>query len=569
MPPETTQSTAPHSSNRRRPLNLLLGLALLAPAALCCLAGLALPTLQTALLSLQKANLVRASEFVGAANYARLFQDPVFARAANFTLWLMVERVLIVAFVPPILALLVNEFGRAVRVPARLLFSLPLVLFAPVAAALSWRIASNPRGGIAWLAWGMFSKPDQAPMALLAVDALSTFGLACGIGLVVYLLSLRGAGESAPAWKKVWAPLFAAWAVTVLAAMALSLQSFTLSFVLTGGGPVNATTTLALLQYKYAFQVLQFGFGAAVATLQLAALMLLGLAAGVILIGAGMRLETVPPGKPVGLFGGSRRAPAAVLLAPVVLGSLGCVALSALPPAWVGLTALTGEARLPGAGALPVAQIMLNTAMPVGIAVLLVQLPLAYLAALGIGALRPLGRRSEWMLVLFSPWLFVTAGPLSIVAFQRLSGAHLLGTSFALISPLGLCVPMLFVLTLFFKGQEPKWRAACAAGQSAGAAFFRTLILPSLPLALLLACVACAVGQQELLWPMIAATKPQSHTAPVALATLGRQFASTPSSLAAALFTLGLPTFIWTLLAAILFQVFYIDRLALGGGASE
>jgi hypothetical protein len=258
-----------------------------------------------------------------------------------------------------------------------------------------------------------------------------------------------------------------------------------------------------------------------------------------------------------------------VLLALVVLGSLGCVALAALPPAWAGLTALTGGARFQEVSKLPVAQVMLNTAAPVGIAVLFVQLPLAYLAALGIGALQPLGRRSEWLLVLFSPWLFVTAGPLSIVAFQRLSGVHLLNTLFALVSPLWLSIPMLFVLTLFFKGQAPRWRAACAAGQPAGAAFFRTLILPSLPLAFLLVCVAFAIGQQELLWPMIAAAKQQWRTVPVALAVLGGQFASSPSSLAAALLLFGLPTFALTLLAAILFLVFYIDRLALSRGASE
>ena len=45
---------------------------------------------------------------------------------------------------------------------------------------------------------------------------------------------------------------------------------------------------------------------------------------------------------------------------------------------------------------------------------LCIQLPIAYLGALGIGALRPLGRYSEWLLLPFSPWLFITALPLSV-----------------------------------------------------------------------------------------------------------------------------------------------------------
>lgn len=555
----TTPNDLPARAGTQSPARTVLSLLLIAPALLLCLFALAAPTFQTITMSLQDTSPLRDARFVGRANYTRLFGERGFGEALRFTLALAGERVAIVALVPPLLALALNEFGRALRIPVRLLFTIPLALFAPVSGALVWRLALAPGGG------SPLSTPEGARGALLWADALATFGLACGVGLVVYLIALRGAGAGAPRAERVRGPLLVGWFVTVAATAALAVQSYTPSAVLTGGGPAGATATLTLLQFQYGFQNFRFGPAAAVAT--------------------GLRLETVPGGKPVGLLPRAGKPLAVAGLVLLLLGSLVVVGAGLAPTLWAGLTSLKTRAEaardaaplLPAdpspdayarvAEGLPLGRLAFNTIAPVVAGVCFVQLPIAYLAALGIGALRPLGRRSEWLLLPFSPWLFVTAGPLSIAAYRRLSEAGQLNTTLALVPPPLLNVPLLFILTLFFKGQEAKWRAARAEGRAAGGAFFRVVILPSLPLALLLASVATLLGMQEVLWPLLVANRPEYWTIPVALASLPGRFDLDWPALAAALTLFGLPVFLWFFLLFGLFQSFYLDRLALATGA--
>jgi ABC-type sugar transport system permease subunit len=565
MSTETPPAAGTGLPGRRNPLRALLGLVLLVPASLCCLTNLLLPTLQIFVTSLDKYDLLRPSQFVGLANYAALFRDAVLGPALGFTLLLTVERVLAVALVPPLLALLANEFGRKVRLPLRLLFTIPLALFAPVPLVLGWRIALNPQFGL-FGRQSLLGNPALAPQVVLLIDALSTFGLACGIGLVVYLIALRGAGDPAPTWKEVRKPLLVTWVVTLLATVALGLQSLTASFVLTAGGPANRTMTLALYYYRMAFQRLAFGAASAVAAPWLLVLAVLGLAATAIVAGTGLRLETTPRGDHSGLLGPSRRQLASVLLALGLVGSLALCGLGALPYLATGQAVLRdgGSASQMVTRSTPVNSAVLNTIVMPALAILLVQLPVVYLAALGIGALRPLGRRSEWLLLLFGPWLFVGIAPLATAVLERARQMHLLNTSLGLMLPMTFNVLMLFVLTLFFKGQEPKWQAAQAAGQPAGGTFLRSVILPSLPLAALLACISLAIGQQEWFWPMIIANRLDVMTLPLMLIQLSGSFTGGNSpALATELVMFGLPAAAWSFLVIGLFQVFYLDRLAL------
>jgi len=279
----------------------------------------------------------------------------------------------------------------------------------------------------------------------------------------------------------------------------------------------------------------------------------------------GLRLETVPQAKPAGLLDRSRKPLAAVLLVVILLASLVIAGWGLLPSLWTAGMALQNSAYLQKVPqAVPVGRVWLNTLLPTTAAILLVQLPLTWLAALGIGALRPLGRRSEWLLLLFGPWLFVDVGPLSIVLWQRMKDANLVNTLTGLTPPFLLSVPMLFILTLFFKGQTPKWRAAQASGQPALGAFVRTVLLPSLPLTALLTCITLAVSQQELLWPLLMASKQDLQTIPLALARVGTLSTTNAPLLSAALVLLTLPSVVWNVLILGLFQIFYLDRLALG-----
>jgi len=564
-------------SNGNPVLRIVLGLALLLPAVWFWIGGLLVPTISTVVTSFQEGHVFEEAQFVGLQNYAHLFQDPRFTSALGFTLLLIVVRVLVVAVAPLLLAFAVNEFGLAVRIPVRLLFTVPLALFAPTAAALVWGMALHPRLGLTRQGWLM--DPGAARTAFLVVDGLATFGLACGVGLIFYLAALRGG-------KKVWTPLVASWAVGLLATIALTLQSFTMSYALTAGGPMERTTTLMLYQFNAAFSHFRFGVGAAAATPVLIVVMLLGLVAGLIIVLTRLRLTTTAWKRRSGLLTreGKRTGIAVALLALVLFASLGCCLPGALPWPWNVLNSLKTEADamssslLPSSPSLdayttladkiPMGRVRANTIPPL-LGMLLLQIPIVYLGALGIGAMRPFKKWSELLLLPFSPWLFVTVGPLSIVALEKLRDAGAMGTAAGLSPPIVLSVPALFILTLFFKGQEPKWRAAQSEGRSAVSGFFTHLILPSLPLVLLLTCVSFLVGLQDLLWPLIAGTGPEAFTANVALLYLRGSAGPSWPVLAAAIVRLGLPAFLFFFLVFGLFQALYLDRLALVTRARE
>jgi ABC-type glycerol-3-phosphate transport system permease component len=168
------------------------------------------------------------------------------------------------------------------------------------------------------------------------------------------------------------------------------------------------------------------------------------------------------------------------------------------------------------------------------------------------------------LLLPFSPWLFVTVWPLAIAFFEIWTKAGLKGTWAGLLPPIALSVPVLFILTLFFKGQEPKWRAARAGNGSPIGVFLRTLILPALPLAAFLACVSLLLSMQDFLWPLVV-TATSIDLAPVSiyLARIAGLYGQEPQLIAAANIGFELPVFVFFFLAFGLLQVFYLDRLAL------
>jgi ABC-type sugar transport system permease subunit len=56
-----------------------------------------------------------------------------------------------------------------------------------------------------------------------------------------------------------------------------SMQVFEQSFIITNGGPLNATLSIVQLLYRHAFVNLEFGYGSAIATFLLAVLVALAL----------------------------------------------------------------------------------------------------------------------------------------------------------------------------------------------------------------------------------------------------------------------------------------------------
>lgn len=537
-----TETSTPAASSGSRVLRAILGLALVLPAAIACAVTQLAPTISTILLSFQKVALLRSgrSEFVGMTNYALLPEQMGHGGAAGMTLLVSAVRLAAVLIIPPLLALGIRRSLPILRIGTRLLLAIPLAAFAPLTALVAWLSGARP-----------LASPDGMRGSLLLAEGLIALTAGCGVLTPVYLAALnQPAGAKTPRRS-----LAVIWVVSLLAVLALTPQGLVTSYV-TGGGPARSTETLMLTIYRLAFQNIQIGPAAALSTLVLGLVIVVGIAAGLVIVlgGPGIQTTSAAPAERAGSGGSGPLLIGAAMLALAA----GCVVVAALPylvqstrniPTPAGMVdRVLGNFDLAGALAL--------TILPQAAGVFLVQLPLAYLAALGIGAARPFGRRSELLLLPFSPWLFVIEGPLMISFFLAAQQARSLNTVVALLPRFALSIPMLFILTLFFKGQEAK-------RQASGGSFFRTVILPSLPLALLLGFAVTLVGMQSIEWPLVAVNSGKALPIPLVIVRFSQQFLTAHDAmLTLAALTEGPIALAWLVIFAV-FLVFYVPRLAI------
>ncbi|MEV6155689.1 hypothetical protein AB0L53_35650 [Nonomuraea sp. NPDC052129] len=520
-----------------------LGWLLLLPALLGTLITLLLPTVQTILLSLQSAGLTGPSVFVGLANYGQVLGQGAFWKALVFTLSITVIPLLVAVVVGPLLALALDWSGAWPRRAGRIVLSLALVAFSPVAVAISWMRGQMPdASGLATMAEGL-RDPATAPGTLQLIMAAATFGVVCALATMAFLPALRG-GTVSPA-------MLAVGGLVALAMVAAGLQTFAIGLTMTHGGPNGSTQTLSLVQYTYTFMVGRVGLGATVATVMGLVLGVLGIGAVCVAAASGMRITIEPRGATPDQAVVRAGSGAKVIVGVVALVVVAAVGLALT---WPWLSALLAPAQ-PAAAAPSGWRTVVNTWAPALIGAL-VSVGVAYLGALGIGGLRPLGRRSEWLLLVFAPWLFVGMGPLSLAGWRTVRGMSLIDSFIALVQPVLVSVPALLILTLLCKGLAAR----------TGKDFLGGVVLPSLPMAGILVLAVTLVNGQELLWPLLVAQDPGLATAPVQLLTRTSGYTSAPPEVGLAT---PLAVVAIALIGIVAAQLLYLDRLAITVGRSR
>jgi len=545
----------PVSSSRR-----ILALVLMLPALAACGIHLLWPTITTFSLSTQAVHPMGNSEPVGLLHYRELLSHPSLYSSLRFTGSLTLARVAVVAIFPPLLGVGAIALGRRGRRIVRLLLTVPISLCLPVIIATSWR--AYLATGASPTAAGLLARPETAASTVVLVDALLVGAMAAGIGFVAYSAALPGASDKRGVLGR---PFLLVWVISVATAIASGTQAFTFSQVLTGGGPALATQTLMRALYQQGFQRLDLGPASAIGSLLLLPLLLLSLLIGIAIVLSGVGLEERPESE-----SGAEPSGAAgrVALAVGLLGAGGLTLVAGLPLSQAITRGVDGGALAQLSAQYPPARIYATTLIPIVAGVFLTQLPLAYSAGMAIGALRPLGRRSELLLLPFSPWLLVGVGPLAIALFLRARDVGLVGTSLGLVPPLTMSVPLLFALTLYFRGRYPHWRRECLRGASPLPSFLRTVVVPSLPFTALVGLAAVFAHMGELLWPTLIAMRPDSFPVNVVLTLLGSHPDSGPL-MTAGLVVLGVPLILASYALFGLFQLLYVGRLRLSGPAEH
>ncbi|MCO6009576.1 hypothetical protein NE236_31855 [Actinoallomurus purpureus] len=564
LPPPALPAAGRPAADRHLGAGLLLAL----PAALLALVSLVIPTGQTIVRSFQNSRFLSHSHpFVGLDNYGTLLKQGDFWRTLAFSLVLAIVPIIVAVVVGPALAAALAQAGTWPRRVGRVLMSLPLVVFSPVAVAIAWHMgqAGAGGGGIATI-FGRIDSPDKAFGVIPLITAAATFGVVCGLALLVFLPVLRGRAEG----RRITPAMLAVASIVALAAVATSLQAFTFGAVL--GDSRRSTTPVGLI-YTFGFRMADLGVGSALATITGVILAVLGVGATVIAIKTGLGIKLAPaPRRGAPEPGPPQPGPGAPPAGPrpdaarSVIGILAVVValIIAVLGVWPWLSALFSDGHGSSTGASS-GHVYLNTWVP-PLLNAIVSVGAAFLAALGIGGLRPLGRRSELLLLPFAPWLFVGVGPFSITGFENERKLDLLEKFASLFSPILVSVPALLILTLFCRRHAARWRAQRAAGAPAAPSFFFTVVVPALPLAGLLFGAVTLIGGQGLLWPILVSNGSANRTAPVELLIRVNQTFSANAQVG---LTTPIVVVVLALIALAALQILYLDRLVITTGPDE
>ncbi|MEA2623937.1 MAG: multiple sugar transport system permease protein [Chloroflexota bacterium] len=229
-----------------------------------------LPILRALEMSVEKTNLVAPPVFVGLDNFARVLADPVFWVAVKNTAWFALLALIFGYPVPLVLAVLMSE-ARRFRGLYSVLAYLPVVV-PPVVAVLLWKFFYDGSStGVFNTILGWFGmKPaawlQSAGTAMPSLVLEATWAAAGGT-VIIYLAALQSVPaelydaadvDGAGLWRKVryvtLPHLRGILLITLILQIIGTSQLFLEPFLFTGGGPANATTTVLLLIYRYAFQ---------------------------------------------------------------------------------------------------------------------------------------------------------------------------------------------------------------------------------------------------------------------------------------------------------------------------
>jgi multiple sugar transport system permease protein len=257
----------------------LSGYLFLLPALLIFVLFVWYPIVKGLLMSFQSVDLINPTAWVGWANYREVLSDPLFGIAWRNTFAFTGYALLFGYAIPIILALLINEMRHG-KGFFRLAFYLPVML-PPIVTVFLWRWIYNPDSGLLNALLNLVHLPqglwlETPATALPALVVIATWSFA-GSTMLIYLAALQGVPASlyeaseidgANLWQRLWHVTLPTIRPIMLLMLILqiiaTMQVFTEPFTITGGGPQNATMSVLLLLYNYAFQNADFGSASAI-----------------------------------------------------------------------------------------------------------------------------------------------------------------------------------------------------------------------------------------------------------------------------------------------------------------
>lgn len=231
-------------------------------------------------LSLTTYDIIGSATFVGLRNYKNLFtNDPLFTKSLNNTFFMVGVGVPIRMVLGLVLAVLLNQQVRLLPW-FRTAYFLPSQV-SGVAQALLWGWLLNPDFGLVGYLLSrvglkspyFLSDPELVKPSFIV---MGTWGI--GGGMVIWLSGLQSIPDvfyeaakvdGANAWTCFWRITLPLLTPTIFYVLTLGIigtfQIFTQAFILTEGGPNDATLFYALQLYRQAFRYFRMGYACAMA----------------------------------------------------------------------------------------------------------------------------------------------------------------------------------------------------------------------------------------------------------------------------------------------------------------
>lgn len=264
------------------------------PSAVLFLIFIAGPIVASAALTFFRWDGLSSKQFIGLDNYGTLIHDSLLRIVLLNTVEFVVGSVLIKMVLALLLAVLVDRYlGSVLRTVFRAVIFFPVIV-SGVAIGIIWAWLMNTNlglvnyylstigvGPVPWL-----DSSSHAMSSLILVDVWRNVGFS----FVVFTAGLQGisrelyeasAIDGANAWSQfrtITLPLLSPTTFFLLIINLIgAFQFFDLSYVMTQGGPGDATRTIVYDIYNEGFQFFHFGYASTVALLLFVILALLTL----------------------------------------------------------------------------------------------------------------------------------------------------------------------------------------------------------------------------------------------------------------------------------------------------
>jgi multiple sugar transport system permease protein len=237
-----------------------------------------IPVVMALYLSFTDYDVLNRMNWIGLANYERLIHDDLLWRTFRNVLYYAVLFIPLNIAISLAIALLLNRAGLGVKL-FRTAAYLP-TLTSAVAAATVWLWLLHPEYGLVNALLGYLGITGPAWLAqtntAMPSIVLVTLWQSVGANMVIYLAGLQGVPEYMYeaarleganrfqcfryiTWPQLKPTTFLVSTMSIIGA----LQLFDQAFVLTQGGPANATKTPVYLIYQQGFNQLQMGYASA------------------------------------------------------------------------------------------------------------------------------------------------------------------------------------------------------------------------------------------------------------------------------------------------------------------